>query len=182
MLGGEVLMPEDNPRDWKSDPEKREKLVKKMARLLQEGHRMLDEICPRCDAVLFLRKDVNLRYCPNCDVFLASPEELERIDKRNIRVVGEYMGGKVIEYTGEKEMVTPVKEPRSVKAVREGIPKVDKEYQGDIVDLMDRLIVAIINGILKDLDYEIGRLSIKELFELLDAACKIRNRLRDKIE
>ena len=54
MLGGEVLMPEDNPRDWKSDPEKREKLVKKMARLLQEGHRMLDEICPRCDAVLFL--------------------------------------------------------------------------------------------------------------------------------
>lgn len=175
-------MPEDNPRDWKSDPEKRDKLIKKMARLLQEGHRMLDEICPRCDAVLFLRKDVNLRYCPNCDVFLASPEELERIDRRNIRIVGEYMGGKVIEYTGKKEMVMSIKEPPSGKALREGIPRVDKEYEGDIVELMDRLIVAIINGILKNLEYEIGRLSIKELFELLDVACKIRNRLRDKIE
>ena len=77
---------ENNIPDWRNDPEQKRRLISHMAELLREGHKMLDEVCPRCGAILFFRKDVGLKYCPNCRIFLATPEELEKINQRNLRI------------------------------------------------------------------------------------------------
>jgi len=154
--------------DWKRDPEKKRKLIEKMAKLLQEGHRMLDEVCPQCDAILFLRKDVGLRYCPNCDIFLASPEELSKLDKKDIVVVGEYSGGKVVEYKGEEQRIGVIKPQRTGVSTLYTIDV-------DVSELLNRLIKEIVNKILTNLDYELSRLSLKESFELLKLICEIKS-------
>ncbi len=168
--------------EWKTDLKKKERLIKKMAKLLQEGHRMLDEVCPRCDAILFLRKDVNLRYCPNCDIFLATPEELNKLDRSSINIVGEYAGGRVIEYK-DKEIVAAPKLGARTKQQEAKLQVELKETQVDeLKRLMYGLMVKIISKILEDIDYELGKLDIKEAFELLEFICRITKQLGVKNE
>ncbi len=163
--------------EWKTDPEKRKKLINKMIRLLQEGHRMLDELCPRCDAILFYRKDVGLRYCPNCDIFLASPEEIEKVGRENIRIIGEFSGGRVIEYepTG-KVAPSATSRDRQLQSPEVRQPRTGRN---DVEESINNMIRLIIGKIVGEIDYELKRLSLKESFEILKLILEIRNLLRE---
>lgn len=165
----------NDSREWKKNPEARKKLIEKMARLLQEGHKMLDEVCPRCDAILFLRKDLNLRYCPNCDIFLASPAELEKLKREDIRIIGEFSGGRIIEY-GDIEKQKEAEGPH-VKIMDASIGRV--MGRGDVATLLDGAISSILKAISENLKVELRRLTIKDLFELLKVVLEIRKNLRD---
>ena len=163
--------------DWKKDPEKKKKLIEKMVRLLQEGHRMLDEICPKCDSILFYRKDVGLRYCPYCDVFLASPEELEKLNRSDIKIIGEYAGGRIIEYKRPQEVPTEALQPRESQPISR-TPNTSGEAES-LNQLIDRLVRIILEKLQDRLLYELERAPIRDILGLLKVLMELRVRGHD---
>jgi len=166
---------DDKEESWIRNPELKDKLIQKMVLLLREGHRMLDETCPRCGAILFLRKDVGLRYCPNCEVFLATPEELKRIDKSRIKVIGEVGGGEIVEFKEKPRVGNKTIEERAYTGKEK--PRFPTSEMEDIDKLLELLVKRILDQISYTLEFEIRRLSIKDLLEILRLLLEIRRLL-----
>jgi len=167
-LGGE--------ENWTKNPDTKNKLIEKMVSLLRDGHRMLDEVCPRCGAILFLRKDVGLRYCPNCNIFLATPEELGKVDRSKIKIIGEVSGGKVIEFEQEKVGLEKQIE-REPHAMDRGEVRKLVESKEDLDAQLKLLVRRVVDQICYLLEFEIGRLGIKDLLEILKLLLEIRELL-----
>jgi len=154
----------ENDADWRKDPKKRSDLIKKMARLLEDGHRMLDEVCPKCGTILFFRKDVGLKFCPNCEIFLATPEEISKMNKNRVEIIGEYIGGKIVEVSEDKKKGVlaakklPIEKNKRIKAIGVG---------GDILMEIDEILRMIIQKIKERIVYEFDRLSLMDAFEVL---------------
>lgn len=170
---------DENASDWRKNSEKREKLVKKMARLLEDGHRMLDQICPKCGTIIFFRKDIGLKYCPNCDIFLATPEEIAKIGESRVKIIGEFVGGRVIETKeGVKEKYAP--KPRARVGIRERVQGI--EFREDISAEIDDLLKIIIQKIKERIDYEFDRLSLIDAFKVLGLILKLKLKISEDNE
>ena len=162
--------------NWTKNPDTKDKLIEKMVSLLRDGHRMLDEVCPRCGAILFLRKDVGLRYCPNCNIFLATPEELKKVDRSKIKIIGEVSGGEVIEF-GQEKVDLEKQIERGPHAIGRGEIRKLVESKEDLDAQLKLLVRRIVDQICYLLEFEIGRLSIKDLLEILKLLLEIRGLL-----
>ena len=159
-----------NEKRQDKEKEQRDKLIQKMVTLLREGHRMLDETCPQCGTILFLRKDVGLRYCPNCEIFFATPKELSKIDTSRIRILGEVKGGEIIRF----EQHPPISENMQANKMEKVTfnKRIGKEDNSLKIQL-EFLIKKILDQISYMFEFESKRLSIKELLELLKIVLEI---------
>jgi len=168
-------------KDWVKNPELRNELVKKMVLLLREGHRMLDEVCPVCSAILFLKKDVGLRYCPNCDVYLATPEELNKLDSSKVKIIGEIAEGGVLKL----EEATIIRSPEGIssrEAHEREVSALAAEKTGektgeDVNKQLESMIKRLLYQMSYALEIEINRLSVKDLLEILKSLLEIRRLL-----
>lgn len=166
--------------DWKRNPEQKKRLIQHMIELLREGHKMLDESCPRCGAILFFRKDVGLKYCPNCRIFLASPEEIKKIKQSqlDVRIIGSLEGSSIVPYEPNVEITSEgqkveISEEKRVKSYSRK-PKKESDFIGELDNLMPR----ILKRLLEIADYEIERMTFIELLNALKLLIEIK-RLRE---
>ncbi len=142
-------------------------LIKKMSRLLLKGAKMLEETCPMCGTPLFYMKEVGLKYCPKCDIFVATPEELEKakVDKRMIKIISpedlkeEKKEKKIIK---EELLKRPVKQlPRMEKLLKtsdERLKELDDAFSDALYLLIDKFIESV----------QQEKLSSSEVLELMD--------------
>lgn len=170
-------MTEETKKDWIEDSELRDKLIKKMVLLLREGHRMLDETCPVCSAILFLRKDVGLRYCPNCDVYLATPEEVSKLDSSKVKIIGEVTEGGIIksaESTSKNANRISNEEIRKEAILQTSTEKIE---ESEVSKLVESLIKKLLNQASRMLEMEINRLRTEDILEMLKLLIEIRKLL-----
>lgn len=129
------------------------KLFEEMKKLLLNSSRwrMLDEVCPRCNTILFLDKQVNLKYCPKCRVYLASPEELQKakIDLSRMKIYDFEEYWKMIE-RGKEVPKTIKKKEHWTEISKEKTKQIERVTRKEIIktniaDALDSLILTLID-------------------------------------
>jgi len=147
-----------------------EETIAHMRNLLLKGARMLDEHCPKCNTPLFLIKETNLKYCPNCRVYLATEEELKRakidLDKVEVYDFEEYWSGKNV---NKKE--TRGKEQLGQK------PNTNEVYKGEnlILSTIDEAIIALIERLM--IIVQRRDLEIDEILKIIDKLLEVRRKI-----
>jgi len=160
------------------------KLFEEMRKLLLDSSRwrMLDEVCPRCGTILFLDKQVNLKYCPKCKVYLASPEELQKakIDLSKMKIYDFEEYWKMVE-KGKEIPKTIEKEKRLAEISEKEVKQVEKVTKKEIIktnitDALDSLILTLIDKLTSILLK--SELSLDECIEILFKLIKLRKELQ----
>ena len=155
------------------------KLLEKMRDLLLSGARMLGEACPKCGTPLFLIKEVGLKYCPKCNVYVATPDEIEKakIDKSRLKIYDfdAYWASK----EEEKEEAVPktITEEKEVRKKAETIEREKVIEKQHILDALDELILTLIEKITLLIDRNFQKADPKELLGILREIIKIRKEL-----
>ncbi len=62
--------------------DKEDQLIKKMAKLLQEGATMLDKVCPQCNTLIYRLPDKKI-ICPSCNREIIIQKE-ESLPQKNV--------------------------------------------------------------------------------------------------
>jgi len=154
------------------------KLLDKMKDLLLRGARMLGDSCPKCGTPLFYVKAVGLKYCPKCDVYLATPEELEKakIDKTKLKILdfNEYWSKKEQIQTPQEELTKP---PEKMPA--EPKPKITPKEKVSIEvnklsDAINELIIVLIEKLILLIDREYEKLNVRDMIEILKELIKVK--------
>ena len=153
-------------------------LILKMKNLLLRGARMLDETCPRCNTPLFYIKETGLKYCPKCNVYLATPEELEKvkIDKKRLKIFDfdEYW-----EMQKEKTIEKIPREKTRKEPQVENHEQIGKEAipSTKLSDALDELIIAIIEKLIILIDKNYENMKIENLIEILRELIQLKKSL-----
>jgi len=153
----------------KMDPNSDDKeLLQKMKNLLLSGARMLDEVCPNCGTPLFYIKEVGLKYCPKCDVYVATLQEIEnaKIDKSRLKLININELKKT-----EKKEETPAMKKDDIKIFR---PVSEK-----ISDAVNELILVIIEKLILLLEKNYEKMDIDSLLRVLENTLKIIKEIRN---
>ena len=152
-------------------------LIKKMSKLLLKGAKMLDETCPMCGTPLFYMKEVGLKYCPKCDIFVATPEELEKakVDKRMIKIIGPE------DLKGEKKEEKIIKE-ELLRKPEKRLPKMEKllktsdERLKELDEAFSDALYLLIDKFIESVQQE--KLSSNEVLELMNKLITLWRNLR----
>ncbi|MHA1616370.1 MAG: autoantigen p27 domain-containing protein [Candidatus Njordarchaeales archaeon] len=167
-----------------SEKNDEKKLLERMKDLLLRGERMLGEACPRCGTPLFLIKATGLKYCPKCNVYLATPEELEhaKVDKKMLKVIDfeDYWRKKEVEpETHESPRYDEISEQapqeETAKTERREEIKIRKPEKLKLIDTIDELIIALTEKIIIKLDRE--NIDVEKLFKWLLELLEVRKRV-----
>lgn len=160
-----------------------EEIRKRVTKLLKQGNKMLSEHCPKCDSPLFLIKERGLKYCPKCEVYLASRDEIKKADigeEARIYDFDEYwkeVEGKRKKSTTNKVEQAPkkstkkqisTKKQKKIQKKRRKENSIDKE-----MDEMIHLIVRKFNSKIRKRDVR-----PEKLIEWLDKLVRIREKLK----
>lgn len=139
-------------------------LLQKMKNLLLSGARMLDESCPNCGTPLFYIKEVGLKYCPKCDIYVATLREIEnaKIDKHRL---------KLINIDELKEVSISEKEKTSL--MEKNKAKMSKTINEKISDAINELILVIIEKLILLLEKDYEKMGVDSLLRVLENAIKI---------
>lgn len=159
-----------------------EEVSKRVAKLLKQGNKMLSEHCPKCGSPLFLIKERGLKYCPKCEVYLASRAEIKKADigdEARIYDFDEYWK----EEEGRKRPTTGKTKYESKKPTK----KQTKTYEQKKVQRkgiegrpIDREMDATIHSILRRFNSKIKERDVpaEKLIEWLDKMVSIRETLK----
>ncbi len=145
----------------KSSSDDRE-LLQKMKNLLLSGARMLDEVCPNCGTPLFYIKEVGLKYCPKCDVYVATPQEIEnaKIDKSRLKIIS------IDELKREK---SEIKELPKNKQRNSEIKSINKR----VLDTLNELILVIVEKLILLIEKNYDKMNVNSLLATLEHALRI---------
>lgn len=158
-----------------------DELRKRMTKLLKKGNKLLAEYCPKCGSPLFLIKNKGLKYCPKCNVYLASREDIEReeIDRDRIYDFDSYWENDtktkqekaVTKKQSQKNTSRGKKRPRETKTTYE-----EKRQVHDLAPEIDRLLQLL----LKKLESQLRNRQIPsdKLVEWLKTLMEVRNQLK----
>lgn len=140
----------------KLEREQREReVIARIRDMLMQGHQLTDRHCPRCGYPLIRDKNVNLDYCPHCNVYLATPEELKKakidLSKTPIYDFNEYWKMRERREKARVEVKPEAAEKRveSVAVVRrreerERVPR-EKVVSHSLKEALDSLLATLID-------------------------------------
>jgi len=159
-------------------------LIKRMKNLLLNGARMLDETCPKCGTPLFYMKDIGLKYCPKCNVYVATPAELEnaKIDQTKLKIIDfdSYWSSERNEEKKVKEDSLNLEQQEKRLEKKDAMPIIrnDLAISSKVTDFIDELICAIIEKIILRVERDFEKISVEELLKILNDIIRIRQMLK----
>lgn len=126
---------------------------------------MLDESCPKCGTPLFYIKEVGLKYCPKCDIYVATLEEIEnaKIDKSKLKLINIDEVEKE-----EKGESLEIKKLKPVKSLNE-----------KVIESINELILVIIEKLILLMEKKHEGMNINSLLSILERLINIANRIKN---
>lgn len=165
----------------------------RMTKLLKQGNKLLAEYCPKCGTPLFLIKDKGLKYCPKCQVYLATEEEIEEkeIDTTKEKI---YDFDKFWKQEGEKEkkeigIKEPVEKRKTMKRTSQekeevltkkavAQEKLERKTPGKVNSSLDTVLATLLHKL--SIKIEERELSSEKILEWIERLAKIRSCLKEK--
>ncbi|NIQ06254.1 MAG: hypothetical protein GWO20_11190 [Candidatus Korarchaeota archaeon] len=169
-----------------NEKEQEERDVRKhVVSLLKRGNRLLAEHCPKCGTPLLLIKDKGLKYCPKCQVYLATREEIEKgkvAREEDIYEFDQYWEEQEVNegtsVTERRETPQKERQPMKREVTAEPLKRVEETQEAPSDVLVDD-VTGVIHALLRKFHATIENREVppEQLLQWLRTLVKIKNAL-----